>query len=222
MIVINTYFKGEIYIPLANPSITKAVKGVALELEAFIEEYERDCLIKCLGFVLYNEFLAEIDMTESNGLKPTANAKWDDLLNGKTYTDVNGNNVVWAGIRQKVPNTSTTYNKSFLANYIYWYYEKNNEISRSAVGHVKPKAKNAVIMSPIARPVTAWRKFIKLVQGEKAVATPIYSRYGLGIDYFQNTETPLYKFINDMNSLVEDTYSDFEPKLWVNQNQLGI
>ena len=130
MIINNSYFTGEIYIPHAKPSVSSKTKGVAIDMIAFIDDYERDALIKSLGYALSREFIAELDEDKPNGLKDTADVKWDELLNGKEYTDPSGQTVMWEGIRRKQPSTSTEYNRSFLADYVYFHYEQDNETTR--------------------------------------------------------------------------------------------
>lgn len=233
MIVRNTYFKNDIYLPHAKVSATDAVKGVESKLDDYIDQYEQDCLFKCFGSRLYTEFIATLDSTEPTFIKTGSDAKWGFLLNGKSYTNSNGDNVIWKGIRQKtislgVTEDADSYDKSFLADYIYFHYESNAHVTRSNAGNVKSKSANAVTVAPTQKVVKAWRKFVELVQG--STTSPYFykestiSLGGLGVDYYQGngTEVSLYQFIADQNDLVEDTYADFEPKLWGNINQLGM
>lgn len=223
MIIDNTYFKNEIYIPHAKPSVNDEVVAVDIELVSFINEYERDCLIKCLGFSLFNEFLAVLDSTKPNGLVDGVNAKWNDLLNGKTYANSAGVQVAWRGIRFKSSKAEGAKpDVSFLANYIYWFYEQERETSNSGIGHVKEKSKNAENVSASAKVIKAWRKFVLMVQGETKAPLIMENRYGYGIDWYQGgEEINLYRFINDMNA-TETIYANFTPKTWVTQNQFGI
>ena len=62
MIIDNTYFKGEIYIPHAKPSVVSVGDGVSDEIITFINEYEKEALLSCLGFQLYKEFVSNIDL----------------------------------------------------------------------------------------------------------------------------------------------------------------
>jgi len=87
MIIDNTYFIDEIYLPNAKPGITNSIKSVDANLVRLINERTRECLIKCLGFALFSEFAAVLDNTSPDGLLPATAQKWDDLLNGVSYTD---------------------------------------------------------------------------------------------------------------------------------------
>ncbi len=234
MIVNNTYFKNDIYLPHAKVSVTDSVKGVESKLNDYIDEYEQDCLFKCFGSRLYNEFIATLDIAEPTFIKLGEDAKWGYLLNGLSYTNPNGDDVIWKGIRQKtislgVSTQVDNYDKSFLADYIYYFYESNAHVTRANAGSVKPKSANAITVAPTQKVVKAWRKFVELVQGNSN-ANPFFYKEsliglgGLGVDYYQGngTEVSLYQFITDQNELVEDTYANFEPKIWKDINQFGM
>ena len=141
MITNNTYYKNELYIPHAKPSITASVTTVSSELSSFINKYERECLIMCLGLQLAIEFIDKLDSRQPNGLKVGVDAKWDNLLNGQTYNNPNGDLVEWRGVRFKNPGCST-YDRSFLANYVYSKFEQNYDLTRTGIGDGKIQGKN--------------------------------------------------------------------------------
>lgn len=222
MIIDNTYFTNDIYVPHAKPSVTDSVTGVSEDIVDFINEYSTECLLKSLGYKLFKDFTSNLDSTEINGLKPNADAKWNELLNGKEYTNPNGDLVYWKGIRYKDTPTSITY-KSFLAYYTYFFYERSEDATRSSIGHQQEEAKNAVRVSATPKVVTAWNKFVKIVQGEVCLPIVYDKAYGIGVDYYRGgQEVSLYKFIMDSNILLIDTYEGFNPKTWNNANQFGI
>lgn len=226
MIIDNSYFINEIFIPHAKPSITDDVTSVAEDIASFIDIYSEEALKLCLGYALFKEFVAELDPAEANGLKPTAAQKWDDLLNGKEYTTQDGLLVKWEGIRRK---SGDTYNKSFLADYVYYYYEQSSDDDVTGVGNVKQQAKNAVVVSKTPKVIFAWRRFFKSVQGSQSFpaiytfSSPALGISGIGIDWLaQDEEISLYRFINDTNLETPDTYKDFRPYSFTNANQFGI
>lgn len=226
MIIDNSYFIDEIFIPHAKPSVTDSITAVSNDITSFINTYSSECLKLCLGFTLFKEFSEQLDSNQSNGLKSTADAKWDKLLNGTEYELSNGELVYWKGIRQK---TSDKYNKSFLADYVYYFYEKNDDDDRTGIGNVKQVGKNAVSVSKTPKVIAAWRRFFKAVQGGSNFPS-VYTMYsvrenvcGLGIDWMQqDEEVSLYKFINDTNEAVTDTYAKFKPYAFTNANQSGL
>lgn len=224
-VINNGYFKGEIYISSASPSITDDVSAVDADVIDFINEYEDDCIIKCFGLTLGLEFQSKLDSTKANGLIDGAEEKWDWLLNGReTYIDSSGKTKRFKGLRFKsTKEADAPYDKSLLAYYTYFYYESNKFISTTGIGQSIPKAKNAEVVNPSFKAIKAWRKFYKLTVGEKHKPNVHQKIYGFGVDYSRaNFETSLYDFIIDMNKLEENTYTDFQPKMWNNLNQFGI
>lgn len=222
MITKNTYYRGEIYIPQAKPSIADTILDDDFTL--ILDKYEEDCLIKCLGFSLYKELTDNLDLKKATLIKDGADAKWGKLVNGDSYTKSGQTATsVWRGMRFKSPLTSSTYNRSFLANYVYWYYEKSRYITTTGVGTVKEEAKNGLMVTPLQKVVDAWNEFVELVQG-KGVSGIMYDKAGLfGIDYLNaNEAVTLYEYIEDQNDLVEDTFAEFTPKEWGMSNRFNI
>ena len=225
MIIDNTYFKGDIFIHSAKPSITSDSSDIASELVEFIDLYSKDCLRKCLGISLFNEFKAVLDPDSDTGLIENPANKWVELLNGvEEYTDARGKKKFFKGIRYKTSDKEDAeYNKSFLANYVYYFYEEADFIKNTGVGNIKPKAKSAEVVTPRFKVISSWRKFIKDVQGSQQNKEVIHRRFGFGIDHYNNSqESCLYTFIKDMNEIDPDNYKDFEPFIWRNANQFDI
>lgn len=226
MAIINKeYFKGEIYIAHAIESVSNNVTGVALDILTFIDKYERDCLIKSLGTVLYLEFFNELDDTALDGLLPGANQKWDDLMNGKTYVNPNGDTVNWRGIRYESVNASGNYDMSFLADYTYFYYQQSQQVSVGANGFQHNKSKNSEPANPTPKVVAAWQSFLSIVQGVSASSPEvIYGQYGIGIDWKSegDTDITLKQFIEDSNELIADTYADYNPTCFNEMNEFGL
>lgn len=224
MITNNSYYRNEIYIPHAKPSITSDVTTVSADLDFFIAKYERECLIRCLGFPLFSAFNFELDAMKPNGLKDTANVKWNLLLNGEEYFDTSGKLRQWRGVRFKNNESEPLPTRSFLANYVFFHYEENYDSFRSGVGYVKPKAANATERSPAQKAISAWRDMVYMIQGRGVVRRDFVTNFGYGVDYYnEDEETSLYQYIKDTNSLIEGTYPDFKPHTWdVQINQFGI
>lgn len=223
-IVKNHYFRNEIFIPKAKPSITDDTTAIPSDLLDFINEYEEECLIKCLG-PLYYELRSNLDFTKDNLLKDDADEKWDWLLNGKeSYVDSAGKTVSWRGLRFKSNLDGTgLYNKSLIAFYIYFFYEQDAQSLRGTTGHHVNDAKNAVSVSVRPKAVKAWRKFVEMVQGPDPKVDVYLRNIGYGIDYHVHSEAPsLYGFIKDMNANGNDYYPSFEGKRWENINYFDL
>lgn len=222
MIIDNTYFKNEIYIPQAKPSMTSSVTSVAAEISEFIAEYVEEALIECLGSKLAYEFISNLDSTKDNGLKDSADAKWNTLLNGEDYIDSEGESKKWKGIRYKSIEANP-YNKSLLAYYVYYFFERDFDITRSNIGNQQEEGEGGRRVSADVKTVKAFNKFIDLVQGKELKPVVIQKSYGHGIDYYNGGQKiNMYQYIQDKNALVEDTYEDFNPKVWRRINQFGI
>jgi hypothetical protein len=233
MITKPTYFTGVRYLPHAKASITDAVTDVEIKLVDFINRYERDCLEKCLGG-LSIEFFSNLDSAEPTFIKSGSDAKWEQLMNGHSYTNSSGDDCIWKGIRRSVlslgdvPPDPIVPNDSFLADYVYFYHEASAYIVRANAGNVKNKVPNGESVMPNEKVINAWRRFVYAVQGDCQVKKYIHKSGflgGYGVDYSQytrNEDVTLYQYINDMNSLVEGTFEKFNPKTWGNINQFTI
>jgi hypothetical protein len=230
-IVKTGYFKNEIYLPHAAPNISSDLTDVESKVENFINQYERDCLVKCLGG-LSLEFFENLDSNESSYIKSGSDAKWNELLNGKTYSK-SGRDYFWKGIVSKFGPLGTNldssnYKTSFLAYYIYFFYEKNDFLKKVNGGGGKVKVANLEHSNPGFKAVNAWNEFVTLVQGEEKRSPAFYKKGNFGgcyFDYsqgFEDSNVCLYEFINDMNDIDEDCYKLFEPKRWDFINQHGI
>ncbi len=221
-----TYLKAELLLPHAQTSITDTATGVREGLKQFISQYEREALIDTLGYVLYSEFANQFDVDEGDvwTIKVAADQKWKDLLNGKEYT-VNGDTVNYRGMIFTEPYSGTVLNRSFIAYYIFYHYLNDDMEDYAGTGIQELQAKNATRTSPIPKSIRAWRRFYELVVGSFNQPALLQNRSGMiGLDWFgsNDTERSLYQFIDDQNTLVADTYADWLPSNFENQNQFGI
>jgi hypothetical protein len=231
MITNNTYYKGNLYIPQARPSITDEATDSGSDFALLLGTYEEDCLIRCLGPALYREFIAELDTKEANLLKAGSDEKWDRLLNGYNYSKSGETDTVyWKGIRFKSPVISDKYNASFLANYVYYFYERRQHITNTETGQLINEVQNGVVVPPTQKVSDAWNKFVAMVQGVREEESVYYKtslmgfKTGLiGVDYYNGgQEISLYEFISDMNEITEDYYSNFLPTIWELVNRFGL
>lgn len=225
MITNNTYYKGDIYIPQAKPSITEGATEINAEFAFMIEKYEEDCLIKCLGHQLYMEFAEQLDTAQANLLKVGADEKWDRLLNGYTYTRQGESSPVsWLGIRRKIPLSGAVYNYSFLANYVYFFYQRKQYITTTGTGTGIERSENLIKVAPTQKVVEAWNDFVLKVQGKQPTPKYYYNNAGFtGVDFYVGeNQITLYQFIKDMNTIVDDYYQNFKPTEWEFLNKFGI
>ena len=220
MIIDRSYFKGEIYIPnVEDIAPDSELLGNGSELDVFITEYEREVLIKCLGFSLYSVFKSQFNSDNSPNLKNDSEQKWKDLLNGKSY-NIDGKMVNWSGLIHK----NNPFKRSLIAYYVYFHF-LNNDISHyTGTGMQVEKTKSAENVSHIPKAVRAWRKFYELTVGTYNTTSYIEKANGTGIDWgnCESAERSLYQFIQDMNNSDVNTYPNWQPYFFENLNILGI
>lgn len=214
MIISRSFFKGIIHIQNAQKKApNSSLLGAGNELDLFIEEFERDVLTKCLGYPLFSSFETELDADQPNGLKDTADDKWDDLLNGKEYT-ISGTPVIWKGLKFKEGSLE----RSLIAYYVFYQHLDNDQSSTTQV-----QVKNAIAVSPVPKAVKSWRKFYELTVGAFGNPTTFGDSYGSCVDWLgDNGVRSLYQFIQDMNNIDKNTYQNWKPKAWLNKNQFGL
>lgn len=222
MIVDNTYFKNEIYIPNATPSVAGSVAGVGSNVIDFINKYEAECLRLCLG-PLYIELLDNIDENGPSLIKQSSDIKWDELVNGKEYIcPTTGDIRIWRGIRFK--DSGSDHFRSFISYYIYFFHERSNYETRSMTGTQVENPANARSVVPTNKLVNSWNNFVELVQGSNY--PPVIYGKGelLGVDYYNSNKdwlVSLYQFIRDSN-FDSETYKNFLPKRWNSINVFGV
>jgi len=203
MIIDNTYFKNDIYIPLAKPSVNSAFAESDSDFAQFIKQKEAECLRLCLGDTLARELYSRIDTNEPNYIVGGANDEWDALLNGFEYT-INGKSKFWKGIRYAPILSGDAPSVSFIAFYIYFYFQQNNWIKTSQLGDQIEKTENSESVPPTFNAVKAWNNFVDLVQGNYEVRPRVYASVkGIGLDYWNGDkeDVSLYKFLEDQFTL---------------------
>lgn len=217
-VIDKTYFeKGFSYIP-NNEDISARPVGTPTnetELDFFIEEYERELLLNALGTTLYAELIADLP-----GL---AIQKWKDLVDGKSYTDANGNEKRWDGLRGFQKQGAVTF-------YVFCQFLRNDNETYATVGVTKNNAKNAEVVDSTQKYIKSWRSFIKTYQGSQNNTTPsiIVNRSGsVGYDWLgggNNVQMSMYQYLVDQNDLDESSFPDFDKyfKFYENSNNFGI
>lgn len=222
MIIDNTYFVNNIFIPHAKPSVTDSVTGVAESMVAYIDRYEREALIKSLGYQMYLELVDNIDVTQSTLIKVGSDEKWDWLVNGQEYTLDDGTNKAWLGLRRIIPGATSgvVHKSSLLADYVYYFYEKSTDTDTTGVGEVIHSGENSETVSKTPKVIAAMRSFVKQVQGEEIIPSLYCNSFGVGVDWYKNKNTYgvcLYEFIKD-----NGTFDKFVQSTFRMPNQFGI
>ena len=141
MVIIDyTYFAGDINIAQLGQ------QAVQDNLQVFIEKYEPSLLQELLGYQLYTDFIAGLEVDPID-------QKWIDLRDGVEYTGKHGK-TKWIGLANK--------KRSLIANYVYYQYMRGEAEITVGSGVVTPDVENATRVSPINLQVRAWNEMVDL------------------------------------------------------------
>tara|TARA_R110002049_G_C9177884_1_gene563260 strand:- start:19566 stop:20222 length:657 start_codon:yes stop_codon:yes gene_type:complete len=176
-----TYFKNDLYIPLAKAIVTTSPSQGSPNntnwINNNIDVLERRLLLNALQLDSYNELqLALVDL-------PMAGQKWIDLVEGVEY-----DGKVWEGLKNE---------NSLIANFIYYHCLSKSESGfNNAMGVSKPKAENAEHFDPTIKLSQSWNTFLYKYQN--------YLGSELKLSYIGNNE-----FIDEVNDTIDVEVSLF-------------
>lgn len=152
-IIDESYFIKELNIP---NTVETDVSGAATPFEMWIDKEVRLCLQNALGSVLFSDF----DNKVTNGTYQEGVTKWDNLVNGVTYT-YNGESYKWKGLKF----TEGTFKGSLLAYYVYCKWLEFQLSQMSGMGEVRGEAVNSMSANSTYRYVNIWNTFVEMYQG---------------------------------------------------------
>jgi len=211
MYLINgTYFIREYNIP----NTTELQGNSSTNLEQYVDERCRLLLQMALG----SELFADLDDNITNGvLDNDAPQKWENLVNGCTYTK-NGKDYVWKGLLQE----EGTFKSSLLTPYVYYYWLKGNISSVLGVGEVVTNGKNANNVNSTQRLVETWNDFVSQYQGNCSYKSNVFIHNGVIVyDYFQNANNNYVNFLQFIKDNDTD-YPNANLETFEFKNQLGL
>jgi hypothetical protein len=138
------YFNGDVEIPNLDklPDFQ----------ETYIDRYQKEIQQQTLGIILYDLYISGIN-------EGTIPEKWDNLLNGKSYTVTDGSQsigVKWNGF-------INIENVSLISYYTYAKYVEQNNTQLTRLGNSKAIQENAVSESPRVKLVRAYNNCELLV-----------------------------------------------------------
>lgn len=142
-IIDTSFFVANLNIPNSGDA------DIASNINWFINKYEQQFLQKALGYPLYKAYKAN-----------TSDQRFQDILNGKEYTDWKGRLAKWDGLMVNVTNTQK---QSPIANYVYYWYYRNNVTSTTGVGEAINTPENAKTVSPWKKVASSWNDMRKQV-----------------------------------------------------------
>jgi len=137
----NSYFTGEINLP------GELLTGQFATIDSYIAKYEKDFLIKLLGYDVYKDLLA-------NPLD------YSGLIDGAEYVvNFNGEKTVkWIGLvnDEKI---------SPIAYYVYYHFMRDLATATASIGQTVPTAENATVVSMSHKLTFAWNAMMDLYGG---------------------------------------------------------
>ncbi|MBQ19147.1 MAG: hypothetical protein CMD31_00170 [Flavobacteriales bacterium] len=208
-IIDRTYFKGEIRLANITDVSVDDTAGNGPLLDRFINKYEREVLVKCLGYPLFKLFKEQFDIDATTGtwtLKDDADSKWDDLLNGTEY-QINGESAIWKGLVHTDSDIDgADPDHSLIAYYVYSKFVTSEEYSHAGVGFQREKPKNSEIMDATVKSTFAFNSFKEMVDDP----------------FGDDNEVGLYQFLRDMNSADAATYPGWNGECFTLQNRYGL
>lgn len=136
-IISPSIFAGEIEIPNVSQAEIEA------DVQDSINRYEKEVLIKLLGYPLYKELIAAV---------PVSGDKWDKLINGDEFSFVLNSVTVetkWEGLNQ------------LIAYYVYFKHRQKRASYEAGVGvEVEANTENSTKTSVYHKLVEIWNRFI--------------------------------------------------------------
>lgn len=207
-IIDETYFIKDLAVPNVQPSLDIPNNEMAFEM--YIDKYARQLLQNALGVVLFEQLDSQI---ENGSLKPTADQKWKDLVNGKTYQK-DGRDLKWKGLIY----SEGIFKGSILANYTYYHWHLDQVSRMSGMGEVKGKAVNTAIVNSTERSVRVWNQFIIMYQGFRSMGDGCHFSIKNGVpfyDYFGGSNS---QFV-DLLTFLSDHESDYPNALKLTESE---
>jgi hypothetical protein len=150
------------------------------DFPAFVTEQEEDRLVKILGRLLYDAFVAGLYDGDGNPRdEGTIEQRWKDLRDGVKYT-YNNKPYHWKGM------------KRMLKPFIYSQWTKLNEENNSGIGAVKPAAENSTVISGANMIVRGWNDFACKVGNQCEFYDTLYGYLYHSADKYLDAIEPEY------------------------------
>jgi len=168
MFIDSTYFVGEINLPNTRDNANSITQA--------IDQYEKEILIKLLGYKLYSLLIADLDVAK----KPQSQI-FKDLVNGAEFDHSFRNETIllkWNGLVN--PEC-----QSLIAYYIYYKYVEREVTHLSGIGTILPGSEKGGRVSSVNKMVNAWDRMRELY----GKIPPEYKQYFNNYFGFYGTQT---------------------------------
>ena len=159
-----TFFVAELEIAQLTNQANKNLLAV------FINRREPEYLAHVLGYEFYSLFKEEISGTSPD-------QRWKDIRDGVDYRDSDGKLKHWIGFTNDAK-------QSPIANYIYWWWHRNQQSYPSGAGEVTAQSQNAAPADVTMKLVRAWNEMVdwtndlhKLLQSTNDAGDKVYEEF---------------------------------------------
>lgn len=181
-----TFFVKKLNIPnTGDPAIIETV-------QSYILQYEPIFLERLFGYPLYAAYMAS-----------PADQRFVDIIDGKEFTDINGNLNKWKGLIEiLVPaptppaTTPTQQRQSPIANFVYFKYRVENVSQFTGIGELLPSAENATMVSPRRKLSMVWNEMREQVIQLMAFLTANQSAYPEWNDTYRIQALKSFGYVN--------------------------
>lgn len=170
----NTYFVNEINVPASDFS----------NLDNLIIRYEKELLIKILGYDLYKLVVVYNASTSPQRIK--------DIVEGKEY-QISGYTYKWNGL-------INTEKVSLIAYYVYYHWLKQTQNTSSTTGRTANDHEHAQTVTNAYAMGAAWTELIKLLYGIDHNQRLSSLHYFLSENYETYPEWN-YEYVGNVNAL---------------------
>ena len=175
MIIDTSYFEGDLSIgQISSPAVIASVN-------LFIKKYEDEFLAKLLGYPLFKLFKAGI-------AAETPDQRYLDIKTGVEY-EYSGHLNKWRGLTFE----SDGLKRSPIANYVYWFYMKDNASFTMGAGEVKPENSTSENVSPKLKMIRAWNEMAHM---NRELAQMIIARRDVYPEYMP-VYSGIFKTVNE-------------------------
>jgi L-rhamnose mutarotase len=135
------YFIGEINIAQLSQTTVQSL------LTVFINKREPEYLEMALGYAFAQEYAAGLAAEEPD-------QKWIDLRDGVEYTNKDGYTKKWKGFTNSVK-------QSPIANYTYYWFQRDNTTFSTGNGEKEGKSDNANNTGSMSKQARAWNEMVE-------------------------------------------------------------